>query len=170
MKEFIEIPVSELGNAQEMIGKDMMLISVTDGEKLNLMTASWGCMGVLWNKNVAVCFVRESRYTYGLLENEDRFTLAFFGGERRDALAHCGRVSGRDNDKLKQLGLTSVELDGVLAVAEAKTVLVCKKLYSDMIDPDGFTDKEVYEKAYGNGDLHRAYVCEIEKVYRRNEE
>ena len=170
MKQFTEIPASELGNAMEMIGKDMMLISVADGETLNLMTASWGCMGVLWNKSVAVCFVRESRHTYELLENTDRFSLAFFGGERREALAYCGRVSGRDCDKLHHLGLTTVELDGALGVAEASTLLICKKLYSDMIAPEGFIDKEIYEKVYGKGDLHRMYVCEIEKAYKRNEE
>ena len=170
MERFTEIPVSELGNAMEMIGKDMMLISVADKDKLNLMTSSWGCMGVLWNKNVAVCFVRESRHTYGLLEETERFSLAFFGGEQREALAYCGRVSGRDCNKLEHLGLSTVELNGVLGVAEANTLLICKKLYSDMISPEGFIDKEIYEKAYGKGDLHRMYVCEIEKAYKRNEE
>ena len=170
MNGFTEIPVSALGNAQEMIGKDMMLISVSSREKLNLMTASWGCMGVLWNKNVAVCFVRESRYTYELLKEQNRFSLAFFGGERRDVLAYCGRVSGRDNDKLGQMGLHSVELDGILSVAEAETVIICRKLYSDMINENGFIDKDIYKNSYGKGDLHRVYVCEIEKVYRKNEE
>ena len=41
------------------IGKKWMLISAAkpDGS-INTMTASWGALGVLWNKNVFICFVR----------------------------------------------------------------------------------------------------------------
>ena len=49
------------------IGKEWMLISACDekreDKKINTMTASWGGVGVLWNKNVFFCFVRPQRFT-----------------------------------------------------------------------------------------------------------
>ena len=169
---FYEITPYELGNASELVGKDMMLITVEDKEKgrVNAMTASWGSFGVLWNKNIAVCFIRQSRYTYPLAEESERFSLAFFGGERRDALAFCGKVSGRDTDKLVELGFHTEKLDGVSVIEEAKTVVICRKLYTDMIDPSGFEDKELFDRYYSDGDLHRVFVCEIEKVYTKKED
>ena len=169
---FFEINPNELGNASELVGKDMMLITVEDKEKgrVNAMTASWGSFGVLWNKNIAVCFIRQSRHTYHLAEENERFSLAFFGGERRDALTFCGRSSGRDTDKFAELGFHTVELDGVPVIDEAKTVVICRKLYTDMIDPSGFEDKELYERYYSDGDLHKLFVCEIEKVYTKKED
>ncbi len=45
------------------IGKEWMLITAGNKEKANTMTASWGGLGVMWGKNVAYVFVRDSRYT-----------------------------------------------------------------------------------------------------------
>lgn len=165
---FCEITPYALGNAMQMIGKDWMLITVEDKEnkKTNAMTASWGCMGVLWSKNVCVCFIRPQRYTYGLAEKEDRFALCFFGSEAkyRSALGFCGRESGRDRDKLAECGLGTEELDGVSVISEAETVVICKKLYADDLKEECFIDKEALSH-YEKKDYHRAYVCEIEKVY-----
>ena len=36
-------------NFIELIGKEWMLVSAGDKEKFNMMTASWGGVGVLWN-------------------------------------------------------------------------------------------------------------------------
>ena len=60
------------------IGKDFLLISVSDGERVNTMTASWGGVGYFWNRPVALCMIRPQRYTYGLVEKTDRLSLSFF--------------------------------------------------------------------------------------------
>ena len=39
-------------NFIELIGKEWMLVSAGDKEKFNMMTASWGGVGVLWNRPV----------------------------------------------------------------------------------------------------------------------
>ena len=132
---FCEITPYQLENAMKMIGKDFMLITAEDREKnkTNAMTASWGCMGVLWNKNICVCFIRPQRYTYLLAEREDRFALCFFGNELkyRSALGFCGRESGRDRDKLAECGLTTEKLDGVSVISEAETVIICRNFCMD---------------------------------------
>jgi len=167
---FCEITPYELGNAMQTVGKDWLLITVEDKEKgkTNAMTASWGCMGVLWNKCVCVCFVRPQRYTYRLLEDTDRFSICVLGGEKKDreALAVCGRESGRDCDKLERCGLTVEKVDGVSVISEAETVLVCRKLYADDLKEEKFIDKSLL--SHYEGDFHRAYVCEIEKAYVKN--
>ena len=163
---FTEISPYELGNAPSLIGKDWMLITARDGEKVNGMTASWGAMGVLWNKPVAIGFVRPQRHTYGLVEAEEKITLAFLDEEYRSALNICGSKSGRDCDKLALAGLRTQELDGVPAISEAKLVLVCRKLYAGDIEENGFIDKTLLSN-YKNKDYHRMYVWEIENAYKR---
>lgn len=169
MEGFAKISPKELGNSMKMIGSDWTLITVQDKAqgKVNAMTASWGAMGVLWNKNVAIVFVRPQRHTYGLIENEERFSLAFFGeNEYRDALALCGRESGRDCDKLALCGFSTADCDGVPVIREAKTLLVCRKLYEDDLLEERFLDKEML-RHYKEKDYHRFYVCEIEEAYER---
>ena len=163
MNGYVEISPYKLDNALKLIGKDWMLITVKDGEGANAMTASWGCMGVLWNKPVAVCFIRPQRYTYGLAENEERMSLAFFGEGYREALSLCGSKSGRDCDKLSLAGLTVSDVDGVPVIDQASTVVIGKKLYADDLKEDNFIEKAMLDN-YKNKDFHRIYVLEIQKV------
>ena len=125
------INVKELENSVKSIGDDWMLITVADEKngRVNAMTASWGAMGVLWNKPVCICFVRPERYTFELLAEHKELSVAFLGSQRRDALAFCGRESGRDLDKLEKCGLTTFELDGIPVITEAQAALTCRVLY-----------------------------------------
>ena len=49
-------------------------------------------------------------------------------------------------------------------------MLVCKKEYAADLKESGFIDKEVFEQAYPNGDLHTMYVGKIEKILVRDDE
>ena len=131
----------------------------------NAMTASWGGMGVLWNKNVFFCVVRPQRYTKEFIDNSRYISLSFFGEEMKKALTYCGRNSGRDSDKLKDSGFTPVITDdGKVEFKEAKITVFGKKLFaSDMKEAD-FIDKSLVEKNYPNNDFHTVYVCEIEEI------
>lgn len=166
--EWREISPLEIGNAIEKIGKDWMLIVAGDAQNggVNAMTASWGCLGVLWNKSIAVCFIRPQRYTYGLVEQAERISLAFPDAAYRNAMTVCGRKSGRDCDKLKEAGLTAEELDGVPVIREAELTLICRKLYVDDLKKECFLDEALLSH-YQDNDFHRVYVCEIERVYRK---
>lgn len=168
MEGFRRISSVELDNALKLIGDDWMLITVKDEEsgRANAMTASWGALGVLWHKDVCICFVRPQRHTHKLLAQENRFSVAFLPEEYRDALKLCGTKSGRDTDKLAESGLHTLECDGVPVVAEAQVTLICKKLYEDELKEDCFLESEVMA-TYKAKDFHTFYVCEIEEVYER---
>ena len=153
----------ELENACKLIGKDWMLVCAGD----NAMTASWGGMGVLWNKPVSFVFIRPQRHTYRMTEANDRLTLAFFDESYRPALRYFGTKSGRDGDKFAATGLTRAYTDeGTLYPAEARLVLSCRKLYTDMLRKEAFLDPALLAN-YPADDFHRMYVCEIEEAWIR---
>lgn len=161
---FLEINPSEIkNNPFELIGKDWMLITSGDEGSYNTMTASWGGVGVLWNKNVAFSFIRPQRFTFDFTEKNEYYTLSFFGNEQKEALVFCGSKSGRDFDKAKETGLTPVFENNTTYFSEAKLVLVCKKLHSQFLDNNGFCDPSIMTN-YPQNDFHKMYVGEIVKV------
>lgn len=166
MDGFFKIAPEELENVFRLVGKDWMLVTASDGSEVNTMTASWGGMGVLWNKPVAFCFIRPQRHTFSLTEKSNRLSLSFFGEEHRAALTLCGTKSGRDIDKFAAAGLTPVFEGETPYVGEARLVLLCRKLYADDLKECAFVDKALLSN-YKDGDFHRVYVVEIEGAYLR---
>lgn len=163
-----KIDIKDLqGNAVSMFDDKWCLITAGTKESYNTMTASWGAMGELWNKDVCFIFIRPQRYTLEFTEREDYFTLSFFGDEYKKALAFCGRNSGRDCDKAKETGLTPMEIDGSMSFKESETVIVCKKLFYQDIDHEGFVDKTIDGVCYPEKDYHRMYVGEVVACYNK---
>ena len=161
-----KIDIKQLqGNAVSMFDDKWCLITAGNKDSYNTMTASWGAMGELWNKDVCFIFIRPQRYTLEFTEREEYFTLSFFSDEYKKALTFCGRNSGRDCDKAKETGLTPVEIDGSMSFEESEIVVVCKKLFSQDIDPEGFIDKSLDSKNYPDKDYHKMYVGEIVACY-----
>lgn len=166
--EFRNIKPSEFkGNPFNMIGKQWMLITCGTKEAFNTMTASWGALGVQWNKPVAHCLIRPSRYTYEFMESNDYFTLSFYPEKYREMLNLCGSKSGRDVDKVNATGLTPVTADcGAVYFEEAETVIVCRKLYYTDIDKKHFLTEDI-EKNYNGKDYHRLYTAEIVEILEK---
>jgi len=164
MSDFAEIAPEKLDeNAFKLIGSDWMLITAGRMDLLNTMTASWGGLGVLWNKKVCYCVIRPQRYTREFMEKSQYFTLSFFDSDYRKALELCGTKSGRDVDKVKETGLTPVRAGcGAVYFDEARIVMECRKIYFQDIDPANFVDPTIAEN-YPGKDYHRMYVGEIMK-------
>ena len=161
-------------NPFKLIGEDWMLVTSANptgdlvcGKDYNTMTASWGGVGILWNKPVAYVFIRPQRHTFGFTERNETMTLSFFGEEYRKALTFCGRNSGRDYDKAKECGLTPIaeESDGTREVYfdEARLVLKARPLYKEFLKKDAFLDEGLL-KNYPTDDFHMVYICEITEV------
>ena len=167
--EFKEINIKDIKlNPFSLIGDEWMLITSGDNQKFNTMTASWGGMGVLWNKNVTFAFVRPQRSTFEFLEKNDYYTLSFFSEKYKKELGYCGRVSGRDVDKVAECKFSACLDEKAPYFKEAKFVIVCKKLYEQFITPESFLDKDLL-KNYPNKDYHNMYVGEIVKCLENKE-
>ena len=168
MSDFIEIkPGSISDNPFKLIGGDWMLITAGDLKSFNTMTASWGGLGVLWDKNVAFCFVRPTRHTYGFMNQNETFTLSFFDERYRSVLAYCGSHSGKHVNKVQKCGITPVagSVDDVY-FAEARLVLECRKIYFADINPSAFLAQTLTD-VYPEKDYHRMFIGEIEHVLGR---
>ena len=166
---FQEIDARDMENAVKMIGDDWTLITAEKADgSVNTMTASWGFMGVLWNKPVCAIFIRPQRYTLEFVEEAERLSLTFFGEEWRAALRLCGTKSGRDMDKIAESNLTVCHTEnGVPYFREAKTAVICRKLYADWLKPECFLDHAVATACYPREDYHKVFICEIEQVFEK---
>ncbi|HSG68380.1 MAG TPA: flavin reductase, partial [Bacteroidales bacterium] len=141
----------------QQIGYDWMLVTAGTKDDFNTMTAAWGGLGFLWNKPLAIIFIRPQRYTYGFVEKYDTFSLSFFGGKEKKALNICGTKSGRDIDKMKETGLIPlVSKTGNVYYEQAELVIDCKKVYYDDIDPSFFLEPSI-ARNYPKKDYHRMY-------------
>ncbi len=149
-------------NIIDMISNEWMLITAGDENGYNMMTASWGGMGEMWGKDVALCVVRPQRHTLAFLDSADRFTLSFYG-DNKDIHKVCGRMSGKDCDKTELTGLIPSFVDGTVTFEQANTTIVCRKLYRSQIKPEEFIDKSLLSN-YPDDDYHYVFVGEIEKV------
>lgn len=167
---FREISVEELkDNPFTLINKDWMLITAGNEEKHNTMTASWGGVGELWGNYVSTIYIRPQRYTLEFVEQEDYYSLCFFGPEYRQALSLCGSKSGRDIDKDQATGLTAKFDQAAPYYEQARLVFICRKLYRQDLEESSFVDKNVFEKNYPQKDLHRMFIGEIVKVLEKTE-
>jgi len=152
-------------NPFTLIDDDWFLLSAGNLTAFNTMTASWGGLGILWNRPVVFCFVRPHRYTYKFMESNEFFTMSFFDEIHRDALNYCGKVSGKNNDKMKVTGLKPFESPaGSIFYEQAKLMLECRKLYFSDIIPEHFLTESI-NKNYPKKDYHRMYIGEITSCF-----
>ena len=167
MSTFTHLSPQELGdNIFRLIGQDWMLITAGTPERCNTMTASWGAAGVLWNKPIAIAYVRPTRYTYEFMEQQEMFTLSVLPESYREAMKVCGTKSGREIDKFVETGLTVLDMNGVPAVEQARLVIVCRKLYAQDIRPEHFVDASL-DSHYSANDYHRQYIGEIVDIFKQ---
>ena len=121
------------------IGKEWALLTAGSKDKANTMTISWGGVGILWGKNVAFVFVRDSRYTKELIDKNEFFSLSFLSEKYRDALNYCGSHSGRDeNDKISAAGLTLTSRHSIPFIDEGNMILLCEKMSATRLTEDSF--------------------------------
>lgn len=153
-------------NPFNLIGKEWFLLTSGTPDEYNTMTASWGQVGVLWNKPVFTTVVRTSRKTFELMEKNEYFTASFFGDECREALAFCGKYSGRDYDKAKETGLIPVEIENNISFEQARIVFVCRKIYQKDMEEGDFLDKSLLS-FYENDPYHKTFIGEIVGVYKK---
>ena len=154
-------------NAVTLFSENWALLTAGDRVAHNSMTVSWGLMGELWGKHVAVAFVRPQRYTREFADRNDCFSLSFYGGEDcKKELGVFGGKSGRDIDKYKETGISPLFEEEWVYTDKSNIVLLCKKIAVQGFDPAGFLIPEIAE-CYPNNDHHIIYVGEIVSTLER---
>lgn len=153
--------------------KKGILLTTKVGDTVNTMTIGWGKIGIEWNKPVFIAYVRETRFTKQLLEENGEFTVNIpYGDFDSKILGYCGQKSGRDTDKIRDLGLTLVNSDviAVPGIQQLPLTLECKVIYKQKQDlskmPQSVIDR-FYPIVDENGfqDYHIAYYGEIVNAY-----
>lgn len=166
MKGFQSVDPKEITeNWFQAFSKETPLLTAGTKEKFNTMTIGWGTVGYIWSKPIAEVLVRPSRYTYEFVEQEDYFTISFFGKDYRKEMGLCGSKSGRDIDKVAETGFTPIVENNKIAFEEARMVLVCKKIYQHNLDKNTFRDENSSTTFYADGDWHVVYYGEIVEAY-----
>ncbi len=167
-EKFNKISVDKFDeNVFNLIGNEWFLITAGTSDSFNTMTASWGAMGILWNKPIVQIFVRPTRYTFEFTEQNDFYTISCLEKGNKKILSLCGSKSGRETDKIKESGLIPVETENGITYEQARIVFECKKIYYDDLKPVFFLPDEIDDEHYPNKDYHRIYIGEILNIYMK---
>lgn len=154
-----------------------ILMTTKKEDFVNSMVIGWGHIGIEWGKPIFVAYVRESRYTKEMVENHGEFTVNIpMGAIDSNIIRICGTKSGRDLDKIKELGLTLVDSDNVTVpgIQELPLTLECKVIYKQKQDLSAVPEDilaRYYPEIPGadydgqNRDYHYAYYGEIVGAY-----
>jgi flavin reductase (DIM6/NTAB) family NADH-FMN oxidoreductase RutF len=130
-----------------------ILVGCGTVEKPNLITLSW--FGVVCSEPPMISIgVRPLRYSYELIRQNGEFTVNLPRVQDLEAVKRCGKVSGRDVDKFKDVGLTPV---------------ACPPLeYAPMVQefPVSIACRVVHELSVGT---HHAFISEVLGVHGEEE-
>lgn len=175
MKKEIEV-FDYAGDIMKALKKGVLLTTKVD-DKVNSMTISWGMLGIEWAKPIFTVFVRENRFTKDQIEKSREFTINIpYGEYDKKILGVCGSKSGRNIDKVKELGLT-LENPNIIStpgIKELPLTLECKVIYKQKQDEKEITEENrnnFYPQdvdgtfPMANRDYHTAYYGEIVSAY-----
>ena len=164
------------GHICESMKKGILLTTKT-GEKVNTMTIGWGTIGIEWGRPIFVAYVRVGRYTRQMLDQNGEFTVNIpYGEVDNKILGFCGTKSGRNIDKVAELGLELVESSAVSvpAIRQLPLTLECKVLCQKVQNIPALPD-DILNRYYPKGvdssnpgsneDFHIAYYGEIVNAY-----
>ncbi|HHW11134.1 MAG TPA: flavin reductase family protein [Firmicutes bacterium] len=94
----------------DRLKKGIMVVSVDQNGKPNVMAASWGFFGYQWSRPVYIVPVQPPRYTHGLIAQSGEFVISVQPESMDDDMLFSGACSGRDVDKFQARGLTPVAM------------------------------------------------------------
>jgi flavin reductase (DIM6/NTAB) family NADH-FMN oxidoreductase RutF len=158
-------------NYQEMapqvmkqVGEGAFLV-VKGKDRVNVMTIGWAMLGIVWRKPIMMVAVRTSRYTYGLIEEADSFTVSAPTGDMKKEIAFCGSKSARDLDKFKECRLSTTKgkkvSTPVLKISGYH--FECRIVYKTPMDPKILPAD--LQSIYPAKDYHTLYFGEIMASY-----
>lgn len=171
IKEWRQIPIDSANLNCFKIFQDAAALTVGKPDSMNSMTIGWGSLGIIWGKDrhTITVYVRHSRFTHHLMEQNETFTVEAFAPEYADKLQYLGTASGRDENKMKGSGLTVKTMPcGAPAFEEGNLILECRKIFTTDYSTTQM-DSSIVQRWYTKGEdfdnVHTAYVGEIIGVW-----
>lgn len=155
-------------NPFTLFKKDSALMTVGTMENHNTMTVGWGTLGVLWRNEIAIAYVKPTRYTFEYMKDTTHFVFAWFDDSEKskEILKFCGTKSGRDYDKDHECGLTPFEIDGGIGYQEARMLIVCEIIHEDQFKEEDLRDQNIMS-IYPDKLLHHRYIGKIVGIYKK---
>jgi len=147
-------------------GHGVLLTSVGNDGRPNAMTIGWGLYGCFYHEHpVAVAAVRPACHTFKLLDEVPEFVLCVPTDEIAEAVAFCGRESGRDHDKFTKTGLTPIPSERVRppSIAQCPVHVECRIYYAQR-PPHCILTPEHRQKPLAA--QHTIYFAEVLGAYR----
>lgn len=154
-----------------------ILLTTSDGVRVNTMTIAWGMLGIDWSLPIFMTFVRTSRISYDFLLANPQFTINVPTAPiDKRILGIAGTKSGRDLDKITALGLhlEQPEAISVPGIRELPLTLECDVIYKQAQDPSAIPARlrEAFHPASAtdltkalNNTYHTAFYGHIVKAY-----
>ncbi|MCP4687536.1 MAG: flavin reductase family protein [Desulfobacterales bacterium] len=140
-------------------------LTVKAGDAFNTMTIGWAMIGHCWRKPILMIAVRDSRHTFGIIENAVDFTVSIPSGDMKKEIMYCGTKSGRDEDKYEACDLKLA--DGQTVVSPIIDVpgihFECGIMFKSAMDPAHLLDD--FQALYPEKDYHTLYFGEIRECY-----
>ena len=155
--------LSQVDRILKKIG--LLLVSTNKEGASNVMTIGWGLFGILWDMDFVMVAVRPSRHTFNFIEDTGEFTINVPTLDMADVLEYCGTVSGRDEDKFKQMSLKLIKGTSVSApiIKQCCLHFECQVVYKTRLIRENIP-KEIILDRYPKGDIHTIYFGKILNV------
>lgn len=164
---FKDLPYNaKMREAMDAISNGGAFLTVSNNDTRNTMTIGWASIGYFWGKPIFTVVVRDSRYTYQLIDNGKEFTVSIpLKGNMRKELQFCGTRSGRDVDKFSACNLEtkSGKRVNIPIIANCDLYYECHIVYKSKMNPENLDDS--YDKWYPQRDYHTFYYGEIVACY-----
>lgn len=164
-KESFNAVISEM--MKVMPGPGLLLLCGS-GDKENLITIGWLQFGILWEEPTLTVYIRKSRHSYELLQDNEDFTLNLLSlPQYAEAVKICASTSGSYINKFKEANLTKVKSEEVScsSLAEAEIVVECRTLFRHDIKQTELSDI-INAKFYADGDYHQIITAKILNIKR----
>ncbi len=169
-----------LGSSALQLSKGGVFLMTGLAEK-NPMTIGWCQWGRIWNIPICTVLVRPSRHSHSLIERDGLFTVSVpEESAMKKELGYCGTRSGRDVDKLRECGLTTIpaRAGGIDALSGCSVHFECRTLFKLQMAGNlpllaGEQRSQFYnveEQAGEEGDPHTVYYGRILAAYRTVED
>jgi len=144
----------------------VLLVSVGSDGRPNAMTIGWLLLGRSYHRNpISVVAVRPATYTFRLLDEVEEFVIAVPTPELEEALTYCGEKSGRDVDKFKETGLTTVSSVHIRppSIRQCVVNIECR-IYNKMKPPHHILTPE--HRKTPLSEQHTIYFAEVLGAYK----